>query len=193
VPSGTASAVLAVAAGQTGFAAVGAVGPQPAVWVYRAGQGWRSRPLAVPAGARSAVLQRVSIHGRRIAALGVQARPSGPAPFAAVSVNGGSTWREVSVPVPGRGRQAAVTALVTAGGGFLGTGIWGAGGAQDVIVWWSADGLTWHAVRLAGRGLSGPGVQQITGLSVSGGVLTGVGSTATGTGQRPVLWQTRIR
>jgi hypothetical protein len=205
-PSGTVSAVLAVAAGRTGFAAVGAVGTHPAVWVYRNGQGWFSRPLPVPPGAGSAVLQRVSIQGRRIAALGVQARPSGPVPFAAVSVNGGSTWREVSLPAPRR--PATVTALVTAGGGFLGTGTLGTGTlgtgtlgtgtlgsgvAQDVIVWWSANGLTWHAVRLAGRRPGGPAVQQITGLSVSGGVLTGVGSAATGTGQLPVLWQTRIR
>jgi hypothetical protein len=203
---GTASAVLAVAAGPAGFAAVGAVGTYPAVWVYRNWQGWQLRPLALPAGAGSAVLQRVSIQGRRIAALGVQARPSGPAPFAAVSVNGGRTWREVSLPVPGR--SAAVTALATVGGGFLGTGtlgtgtlgtgspgagILGPGGAQDVIVWWSPDGRTWHAVRPAGRWLSGPGAHQITGLSVSGGVLTGVGSAATGAGQRPVLWQARVR
>ena len=95
--------------------------------------------------------------------------------------------------MPAGGRPAAVTALVTAGGGFLGTGTQGAGGAQNVIVWWSPNGLTWHAVRLTGREPSGLGVQQITGLSVSRGVLTGVGSTATGAGQRPVLWQTRIR
>jgi len=190
-PGATGSAALAVAAGRTGFAAVGAIGTHPAVWVYRDGEGWLSRPLPVPAGAVSAVLQRVSIQGRRIAALGVQARASGPVPFAAVSVNGGSTWREISLPAPGR--PAAVTALVTAGGGFLGTGTQGAGEAQDVVVWWSANGLTWHAVRLTGRRLGGPVVQQITGLSVSRGVLTGVGSTATGTGQRPVLWQTRIR
>ena len=152
-PSGTASAALAVAAGRTGFAAVGAVGTHPAVWIYRNGQGWLSRPLPVPAGAASAVLQRVSIQGRRIAALGVQARPSGPVPFAAVSVNAGSTWREVPLPAPGR--PAAVTALVTAGRGFLGTGTQGAGGAQDVVIWWSANGLTWHAARLAGRGSAG--------------------------------------
>jgi len=198
-PSGAASAVLAVAAGQTGFAAVGAVGTHPAVWVYRNGQGWQSRLLAVPAGAGSAVLQRVSIQGRRIAALGVQARPSGPVPFAAVSLNAGRTWREAPLPVPGR--PAAVTALITAGGGFLGTGTLRAGGSRDVraggsqnvIIWWSPDGLTWHAARPAGGWVSVPGAQQITGLSVSGGMLTGVGSAATGTGQRPVLWQARIR
>jgi len=191
VPGGTASAPLAVAAGQTGFAAVGAAGTHPAVWVYRAGQGWQSRLLAVPAGAASAVLQRVSIQGRRIAALGVQARPSGPVPFAAVSVNGGRTWREEPLPVPGG--PASVTALITAGGGFVGAGTLRASRAQDVIVWWSPDGLTWHAARPAGRWLSVPGAQQITGLSVSGGTLTGVGSAATGTGQRPVLWRARIR
>ena len=122
-----------------GFAAVGAVGTRPAVWLSRDGQGWQSRSLALPAGARSAVLQRVAIQGSRITALGTQARPSGPVPFAAVSVNGGRTWRETLLPVPGR--PAGVTALVAAGGGFLATGTLGDGGDQDVIVWWSHDGL----------------------------------------------------
>ena len=69
----------------------------------------------------------------------------------------------------------------------------GDGGDEDVIVWWSHDGLTWHAVRPACRWLRGPGAQQITGLSVSGKHATGVGYTATGSGQHPVLWQARIR
>jgi len=188
--SGVPSALLAVTSGPAGFAAVGAVGAHPAVWLSRNGQGWQSRSLALPAGARSAVLQRVAIQGSRIAVLGTQARPAGPVPFAAVSVNGGRTWRETSLPVPGR--PAGVTALVTAGGGFLATGTLGDGADQDVIVWWSHDGLTWHAVRPAGRWLRGP-AQQITGLSVSGDMLTGVGYAATGSGQHPVLWQARIR
>jgi hypothetical protein len=188
---GVPSALLAVTAGPAGFAAVGAVGARPAVWLSRDGQGWQARSLALPAGARSAVLQRVAIRGSRITALGTQVRPSGPAPFAAVSVNGGRTWRETHLPAPGR--PAGVTALVAAGGGFLATGTLGDGSDQDVIVWWSHDGLTWHAVRPAGRWLRGPGAQQITGLSVSGNTLTGVGYTATGSGQHPVLWQARIR
>jgi hypothetical protein len=121
----------------------------------------------------------------------VQARPSGPAPFAAVSANGGRTWREPPLPV--RGRPASVTAIVGAGGGFVATGTLGYGADQDVVVWWSQDGLTWHAVRPSGRLLNGPGARQITGLSMSGNMLTGVGYTATGSGQHPVLWQVRIR
>jgi hypothetical protein len=188
--SGVPSALLAVAAGANGFAAVGAVGTHPAVWLSRDGQGWQSRSLALPAGARSAVLQRVAIRGSHIAALGTQARPAGPVPFAAVSVNGGRTWRETPLPV--RGRPAGVTALVAAGGGFLAAGTLGDGGDQHVIAWWSRDGLTWHAAGSAGRWLRGPGAQQITGLSMSGNMLTGVGYTATGSGQHPVLWQARI-
>jgi len=189
--NGVPSALLAVTAGPAGFAAVGAVGTRPAVWLSRDGRGWQARSLPLPSGARSAVLQRVAIQGSRITALGTQARPSGPVPFAAVSVNGGRTWRETRLPAPGR--PAGVTALVTARGGFLATGTLGDGSNQDVIVWWSHDGLTWHAIRPAGRWLRGPGAQQITGLSMSGDTLTGVGCTATGSGQHPVLWQARIR
>src|SRR5690349_12777837 len=190
-PNGVPSALLAVTAGPAGFAAVGAVGTRPAVWLSRDGQGWQARSLPLPSGARSAVLQRVAIRGSRITALGTQARPSGPVPFAAVSVNGGRTWRETRLAVPGR--PAGVTALVTARGGFLATGTLGDGSDQDVIVWWSHDGLTWHAIRPVGRWLRGPGAQQITGLSMSGDTPTGVGYTATGSGQHPVLWQARIR
>jgi hypothetical protein len=91
------------------------------------------------------------------------------------------------------GRSAGVTALVAAGGGFVATGTLGDGGDQDVVVWWSHDGRTWHAVLPSGRWLNGPGAHQITGLSMSGNMLTGVGYTANGSGQHPVLWQTRIR
>src|SRR5262249_37534553 len=130
--SGVPSALLAGTAGAAGFAAVGAVGARPAVWLSRDGPGWQSRSLALPAGARSAVPQRVTIRGSRITALGMQARPSGPVPFAAVSVNGGRTWREARLPAPGG--LAGVTALVTAGTGFLATGTLGDGSDQDVIV-----------------------------------------------------------
>jgi hypothetical protein len=188
--SGVPSALMAVTAGASGFAAVGAVGTHPAVWFSRDGQGWQSRSLGLPRGARSAVLQRVAVRGSHIAALGMQTRPSGPAPFAAVSVNGGRTWRETPLPV--LGRSAGVTALVAAGGGFVATGTLGDGGDQNVVVWWSHDGRTWHAVRPSGRWLNGPGAQQITGLSMSGNMLTGIGYTATGSGQHPVLWQARI-
>ena len=104
-------------------------------------------------------------------------------------------WRQdlAGDPAPGARPAGRVTALVAAGGGFLATGMLGDGGDQDVIIWWSHDGLAWHAVRPPGRSLRGPGAQQITGLSMSGNMLTGVGYTATGSGQHPVLWQARIR
>jgi hypothetical protein len=191
VPDGDSSALLAVAAGRAGFAAVGALGTHPAVWLSRDGQEWRMRPLALPAGAGSAVLQRVAVQGRRITALGAQARSSGPVPFGVVSVDGGGTWREISLPRPGG--SALVTALVTVGKGFLATGTLGAGGTQDVIAWWSRNGIAWYAVRPAGTWRSVPGAQQISGLSASGNVLTGVGYATTGTGPHPVLWQARVR
>ena len=169
---------------------MGAVGTTPAVWLSRSGQEWQLRPLPVPAGAGSAVLQRVAIQGRRITALGTQARPSGPVPFAAVSANGGRTWREAALLVPGS--PAGVTALVAADGGFLATGTWGAGN-QDVIIWWSRNGLAWHAVQASGTRPSAPGSQEITGLSVSGNAITGVGYAATPTGRHPVLWRIRTR
>src|SRR5262249_59020785 len=148
----------------------GAAGARRGVGPPGAGGGGRPGPRAGPAGARSGVLRGVATGGSRITAIGTQARPSGPVPFAAVSVNGGRTWRETRLPAPVR--PVGVTALVTAGGGFLATGTLGDGSDQDVIVWWSRDGLTWHAVRPSGQWLHGPGAQQITGLSMAGGALS---------------------
>ncbi|HCU91597.1 MAG TPA: hypothetical protein DHU96_02090 [Actinobacteria bacterium] len=188
---GSPSAMVGVAAGRTGFAAVGAVGTRPTVWLSRTGQGWTSVQLALPAGAHSAVLQQVAIQGRRIAAIGTQTRASGPVPYAAVSTNGGASWRETTLPVP-RG-PAGVTALTAAGGGFVAAGTWSTAGSQQVIMWWSLDGLRWHEVRPAGTWPGGPGIRRISGLSVSGSVLSGVGYAATGSGQHPVLLLTRVR
>jgi hypothetical protein len=85
-----------------------------------------------------------------------------------------------------------VTALAPVGRGFAATGTVAAAGAQDVIVWSSADGRYWQAVRLAGNWLSGPGAHAITGLTGLGGQVTGVGYAATRTGQHPILWHARI-
>jgi hypothetical protein len=183
------SAPLAVAAGRAGFAAVGATGDRPAVWLSRAGQNWLMRPLALPPGARGAVLQQVAFQGSRIVALGTEARGSGPVPFAAVSANGGRTWREY--PLPGSTHPATVTALAPAGSGFAAAGTVTSASGQDVIVWWSADGQNWQVVQPAGRGLGGPGGHAITGLAGLQGQVTGVGYAATPTGQHPILWYAR--
>jgi len=57
-----------------------------------------------------------------------------------------------------------------------------------VAVWTSADGARWTVRAPRGTGLSGAGIQQITGLAVSDGALTGVGFTATPTTEQPTLW-----
>ena len=42
-------------------------------------------------------------------------------------------------------------------------------------------------------GLTGPGIQAITSLTVSGSTLAGVGFTASPAGEEPVFWQSPIR
>jgi hypothetical protein len=62
-----------------------------------------------------------------------------------------------------------------------------------VVVWTSADGSAWTAATPAGQGLTGPGIQAITGLALSGSTLTGVGFTASPAGEEPVFWQSPVR
>ena len=60
-------------------------------------------------------------------------------------------------------------------------------------MWTSASGSAWQAVTPAGQGLTGTGIQAITGLDVSDRTLTGVGFTATPGGEQPVFWQSPLR
>ena len=154
------------------------------------------------------MLQHVASNGRTIAAVGTALTTAGQQlPFAASSADGGTTWTESALPVPqGRAFVTALTATgpgigaATAtgtGGGFLATGTFGTTpGHQDVVVWTSppgASGSGWKAVTPSGQGLTGPGIQAITGLTVSGLTLSGVGFAATPGGEQPVLWQSPVR
>jgi hypothetical protein len=185
--------MLAVTATASGFVAVGLQGNSPAAWVSANGQAWTVLALPLPAGAARAVLLHVAAAGGKLVAVGMEQSSSGSlAPFAARSLNGGMSWTEEPLPVPSGSAQ--VTALAAAGQTFTATGTYGSTpGHQDVVVWTSPDGLTWTAATPAGQGLAGPGIQAITGLTVSGSTLTGVGFTASPASEEPLFWQSPIR
>ena len=179
--------MLGVTAGSAGFVAVGQEGISPAVWTSRNGRAWTMVTLKVPVGTASAELQRVAVSGQHAVALGQEIWPSGArTAFAEVSADGGRTWQPVSLPSPHG--DAAVTAVTPLSGGFTAVGTDGTPGDRDVVVWTSADGSGWTVQAPNGTGLSGPGVQQITGLAASGGTLTGVGFTATEAAEQPTVW-----
>jgi hypothetical protein len=186
--TGGARQMLAVAATASGFIAVGSDGQRPAVWTTPDGRAWRLADLPLPARATAAALQHIASAGRTVVATGVAQTATGAVPYAARSDDGGRTWTEVFLPVPAG--TAQVSAMAAAGSGFTVTGTFGAtAGDRDVVVWTSRDGVTWKAATPAGPGLSAPGIQAITGLTVSGRTLTGVGFTATPSGEQPTLWQ----
>jgi hypothetical protein len=183
--------MLAVTATSGGFVAVGSHGRLSAAWTTPDGRSWQLADLPLPAGATSAALQHVAAAGRTVVATGVARTAAGPVPYAARSTDGGRTWTESALPVPAG--TAQVSAVAAAGGGFTVTGTFGAtAGDRDVVVWTSRDGMTWQASTPTGPGLATPGIQAITGLTVSGRTLTGVGFTATPSGEQPTLWQPPI-
>jgi hypothetical protein len=185
--------MLAVTASSAGFVAVGSHGDLPSAWTSPDGRSWRQADLPRPAGTTRAVLQHVASNGRTIAAVGTAVTAAGQqVPFAAASPNGGVTWTESALPAPAA--LASVTALAAAGGSFTATGTYGSTpGHQNVVVWTSPDGAAWRAAEPAGAGLTGPGIQAITSLTVSGSTLAGVGFTASPAGEQPVFWQSPIR
>jgi hypothetical protein len=204
-PSGAGGQMLGVTAGPRGFVAVGADGDAPAAWTSTdGGRAWTQQNVPLPVGATRAVLQRVASSGHTVVAVGTALTTAGlQLPFAASSADGGTTWTESVLPVPaGRAFITALTALTGtgtgaragAGGTFLATGTFGStAGHQDVVVWTSASGSSWKAVTPGGQGLTGQGIQAITGLTVSGRTLSGVGFTATPGGEQPVFWQSPVR
>jgi hypothetical protein len=204
--AGMAGQMLAVTAGRTGFVAVGAVGSAPAVWISPAGSSWQPATLPLPAGAASAVLTRVTALGGRVVAVGSASPTAGAGqqgagwrgqgqqstiPFAAVSTDGGRTWHERVLP--GAAGPSAVTALTTAGSGFVAAGVTGPVGSQAAVGWWSPDGLNWRRGAALARGPAAPGFTQITALSARDGVLTGAGYAVTRSGEHPVRWLARYR
>jgi hypothetical protein len=185
--------MLAVVARSGGFVAVGSDGNQASAWISPDGRTWRQADLPVPIGSARAVLQHVASSGPTVVAVGTAVTPAGQRlPFAASSSDGGATWTEAALPVPAG--LASVTALAAAGDGFTATGTFGpTPGHQDVVVWTSANGSAWTATTPTGQGLTGPGIQAITGLALSGSTLTGVGFTASPAGEEPIFWQAPVR
>ncbi|HEX5288476.1 MAG TPA: hypothetical protein VFX25_06380, partial [Streptosporangiaceae bacterium] len=184
----------AVTASGAGFVAVGSHGDQPSAWTSAdGGRTWRQADLPMPVGSSRAMLEHVASAGRVVVAVGTAVTTAGrTVPFAARSANGGASWAESALPVPAD--LTSVTALVAVGGTFTATGSYGSTpGHQDVVVWTSADGSAWRAARPAGKGLTGPGIQAITGLAAAGSTLTGVGFTASPSGEQPIFWQAPVR
>jgi len=186
--------MTAVTAGGAGFVAVGSHGDLPSAWTSAdGGRTWRQSDLPLPVGSTRAVLEHVASAGRVVVAVGTAVTTTGrEVPFAASSANGGASWGESALPVPAD--LTSVTALAAAGGSFTATGTYGSTpGHQNVVVWTSADGSIWRATEPAGQGLTGPGIQAITGLAVAGSTLAGVGFTASPGGEQPVFWQSPVR
>ncbi len=194
--AGGGSQLTAVTAMGGGFVAAGSSGTLPAAWVSPNGKVWRQVTLALPGSAVRAALRYVAATGGTVAATGTAATASGMRfPFAAISVDGGSSWTESALPAPGGARALTVTTLTAAGSGYTAMGTVGVPGNQDVVIWTHGpgNGGAWMAVAPAGNGLSGPGIQEITALASTGSTLTGAGFTVTSGAAVPTLWQSPVR
>lgn len=213
-PSGAGpSQMLAVTSTGAGFVAAGYAASSPAVWTSPDGSGWRLMTLPVPAGTAGAVLTQLAAHGQQVIAVGTATTPTGTQGFAAASADGGHSWRESLLPLPASvtasqpnpggpaaqpGGQPAhpavsVTALTPVTGGFVAAGVTSTPAGQDVLVWWSPDGLGWQAAAPAAALLRGQGPRELTALAQSGHQLSAFGFAAGPAGQHPLRWQARLR
>lgn len=184
--------MAAVTAYGSGFVAVGSSGRYPAAWTSPNGRNWQFVQLGPPPGASAALLQQVAVRGNLIVATGTQTTPSGTAPFAEYTTDGGTLWQQEPL-TPAGGRAAAdgptaVTGLAAAGRGFVAVGTAGPPGGQRVVVWWSTTGFSWKMIQPRGTGLTSPGSQAITAITANGPALTAAGYLATPQGEQPTLW-----
>ncbi|GAA0225702.1 hypothetical protein GCM10009527_022600 [Actinomadura nitritigenes] len=182
--------MLDVANGPSGYIAVGGGrdgnGNHPNVWTSPDGKQWTLQQLKLPGGVKEGHLTRVAVKGTTVVATGIAATEQGLSWLGYVSADSGRTWRPLASP--GGGTNATVTALTSTPKGFAAAGTTGEPGATDVVSWTSSDGSSWKVSTPTGTGLSGEGDQRITGLSVIGNSLLGVGGTVGQSGEQPVLW-----
>ena len=177
-----------VAAGPGGFVAVGGQTAgkvsRPALWTSPDGARWTLSPSApsLPAGTTQGSLSKVVARGNVLVATGV----AGPYAFAAVSADGGHTWRPAVLPGAASGTE--LSAATATPRGFV---LAGASGS-DVLIWTSADGGAWRLARPHGLGLDGPGVQRLAGVTVAGPDLLAVGFTGDARTDGPTLWRTPL-
>lgn len=211
----------AVTATAHGFTAVGALGTEPAAWVSPTGKTWQEVPVPPPFGATRSALKFVAANGSTVVAAGTEFSATGAgSPFAEESANGGETWTEIQLPVPGASPSTAagpvsitstpstlVTALTAAGGGFTAAGTYQSRVGPEVVIWTLppgaqvTDASAWMEDAPLGTGLSTPNsVNELTGLTVDGVTLNAVGFTApppaaggSGQQQQPTLWQSTVR
>jgi hypothetical protein len=142
---------------------------QPYLALAPPGQAARAVPVAtIPGATISQVsVDAVAVSGNRRVAVG----EAGGSP--AIWTATGSSWSSASA---GLAPAPATTP------------------APAVVVWTSADGSAWTTQIPRGPGLSGAGIQEITGLAASGdGALVGVGFAASASGEQPTVWNVPAR
>jgi hypothetical protein len=159
------SSVYAVTVVPAGFVAAGTHGDCHSIWTSPDGRHWTVHDIRVPAGATSATLSQVTVNGSHVVAAGYAVTPAGDIPIVVVSADGGRHWHQTVLAAPGD--LGAVTALTSAGSGFVAAGEAGPRGAERAVTWSSPDGLTWPAPAPAGGG-----ARQITALSAVGDTVT---------------------
>jgi hypothetical protein len=169
------SQTLAVAATPGGFVSVGSHNGRPAVWVTSDGVTWRTITLPGPANAQ---LNAIAVNGGHIVAVGGTDGQADTPAFAVYSADGGVSWQQVPLGLPGP--NTVITALAATPRGFIAAGQYGTPGRQRVVVWeMPASRATWTQARVSG--ITDPGTGRppaVTALGASAAAVTGIGPVA---------------
>jgi hypothetical protein len=181
------SQTLAVAARAGGFVSVGSHNGKPAAWVTSDGTTWRTIVLPGPADAQ---LNQIAIAGNRVIATGGSDGQGAATPaFAVSSPDGGATWQQGTLQLPAP--DTVITALTSAGQGWVAAGQYGTPGQQQVVVWrLAASSGTWARAQIGGitAGL-GPGkAHEITALGAFEDSVTGIGPLAPAQSTRAAIF-----
>ncbi len=198
LPGGDGVRILDVAATAAGYVAVGGAGTSgresPVVWVSDDGLTWKRGGRVAPEDVRSAGLRRVVTGGAKLIAAGTAGTEDGGRAFAAVSADGGRSWRYAWLPAED---ATDVDGLAVAGSVLIAVGSHGDPATPDSAAWISPDGLDWQRHDMSEQattegGLTGRGAQWLGAVAALGDQVVAIGRSTTYTADHLTLWRTTV-
>jgi hypothetical protein len=162
-----------------------------AIWISTDGLGWALAVQGELGQPGDQQMTTVTMLGDRIVAAGYSEVPGNRDAAVWISRDDGATWDPVEDDALGGEGDQQINAVIPAGPGLVAVGQEDRDGDRNAAVWTSTDGLRWERVDDPNDVLGGPGLQQMSGLAASDGVIVAAGSEVVDREIDGAVWTSR--